>query len=87
MKRCSLGKWKLKLWDSIPHLLKWLKCNDPLYIKKPGGGGGQGGEITQTMYAHLNKWTATTKKAFFNIGRPLTIRCKKIYIHILDILI
>jgi hypothetical protein len=26
------------------------------------GWGGQGGEITQIMYAHVNKWTTTTKK-------------------------
>jgi hypothetical protein len=23
---------------------------------------GQGGEMTQTMYAHMNKWTTTTTK-------------------------
>jgi hypothetical protein len=28
-----------------------------------GGGRGQDGEMTQTMYAHVNKWI-TTKKTF-----------------------
>jgi hypothetical protein len=27
-------------------------------------GGGQGGEMTQTMYAHMNKWIILKERAF-----------------------
>jgi hypothetical protein len=48
-------------WKKIWRLLKNLNIDlpyDPAMVGGKGGegwGGGQGGEMTQTMYAHMNK--------------------------------
>jgi hypothetical protein len=39
----------------------WLEVRG---IGGEGVGGGQRGEMVQTMYAHMNKWTNKQKKRF-----------------------
>jgi hypothetical protein len=34
--------------------------------EEEGGGGEQGGEMTQTMYAHVNKWIIKKRKLLSN---------------------